>query len=375
MRMKSNAMSSVLVATLLLATVGILIPSVKSSGGQVGLQILPEQVVYNGPAYGKVFTINVTVANVTDLFGYEFKLSWNTTLLNCTAAVVTPPVNWSSNYLIAVNQVNNTLGQYWLAVGALNVSGVTAFTGNTSLASLTFEVIYDPLQDTSSTIGFPTSTTILADKNGLPIDHTNYNGTYQYYANTPVVEVFPSSYTADAGGITFTAEVWVFNVSGLIAFDFTLTFNETLLVASVPSIGTFFSSHWRTRLFRDVGIASVEEDSFIPAYGSGLLGRVNLTTRMQASNAKCNLTLAADLYSASGPIPFNTADGQYKYAVLPGDPNADCSVDLRDFYIVAMAFGSQPGDPNWDARADLTNDGKVDLLDLMQVCIDFGKSA
>jgi parallel beta-helix repeat protein len=56
------------------------------------------------------------------------------------------------------------------------------------------------------------------------------------------------------------------------------------------------------------------------------------------------------------------------------DINKDGKVDIRDVFVIAMAFGSTPGDPNWNPIADLNNDGTVNILDVFAVAWDFGKT-
>jgi hypothetical protein len=58
---------------------------------------------------------------------------------------------------------------------------------------------------------------------------------------------------------------------------------------------------------------------------------------------------------------------------LMGDVNGDGKVDLKDVYIVSLAFGSYPGHPKWNPVADLNRDGKVDLKDVYLVTKNYGK--
>jgi PKD repeat protein len=74
--------------------------------------------------------------DVTDLTGYDFKLFWNTVLLDCISATPTPP--WSSPLGLVdevLEEYNSTHGRYWCAQAALTGS----FSGTSTLASLTFE--------------------------------------------------------------------------------------------------------------------------------------------------------------------------------------------------------------------------------------------
>jgi parallel beta-helix repeat protein len=82
------------------------------------------------------FTVNVTLVNVTDLYGYEFRVRWNATLFDLVAVSVTPPAVWGSNYLVIKSNVSD--GVYWHALSAL--APAPAFNGSALLLSLTFNV-------------------------------------------------------------------------------------------------------------------------------------------------------------------------------------------------------------------------------------------
>jgi hypothetical protein len=49
-------------------------------------------------------------------------------------------------------------------------------------------------------------------------------------------------------------------------------------------------------------------------------------------------------------------------------------VDIRDFQIVAAAFGPTPSSPNWNPYADVNGDGKVDIRDIALVAKNYGKT-
>jgi parallel beta-helix repeat protein len=62
------------------------------------------------------------------------------------------------------------------------------------------------------------------------------------------------------------------------------------------------------------------------------------------------------------------------YSPMIGDCNDDGAVDLKDLYLVAMAFGSYVGSSNWNPQADLNNDGTVNIIDYFIVCVNMGKT-
>jgi len=86
------------------------------------------------------------------------------------------------------------------------------------------------------------------------------------------------------------------------------------------------------------------------------------------------ITAVAEIVPMDNNMTNNVlADGNVKVRIL-GDINGDDTVDLRDVYGVALAFGTSPGDTRWDLTADINGDMQVCLRDFYIVCLNFGKS-
>jgi hypothetical protein len=90
-----------------------------------------------------VFAVNVTVSNASDLCGWEFKLWWNNTLLNCTQVEIRAPSIWI-NYTFDVgiglqNAFNSTHGRFWKAQAALLPA--PSFNGSMTLVTFTFKAL------------------------------------------------------------------------------------------------------------------------------------------------------------------------------------------------------------------------------------------
>ena len=85
----------------------------------------------------RAFTVDILVENVTDLFGYNFFLNYNTTVL--TATSITVGGFLLPNYFIFHEEINDDLGYVWYAVtqGIGETAGVS---GNGTLATITFLV-------------------------------------------------------------------------------------------------------------------------------------------------------------------------------------------------------------------------------------------
>lgn len=119
-----------------------------------------------------VFHMNVNIINVTDLAGWEFKLYWNNTVLNCTNAAVQSPTQWQNNtqdYGTGVeNSYNSTNGRFYKAETAAYPT--PTFNGSMTIATLTFKAMQP------GTTSLTLTETKLGNSTGQPIDHTDSSG-------------------------------------------------------------------------------------------------------------------------------------------------------------------------------------------------------
>jgi hypothetical protein len=98
--------------------------------------IVPAVATLNVP-----FSVNIEIANATDMFGWSFELLWNTSVLNCTSAEIYNPDTWQETFSIGGeinNNYNSTHGYYLAAVVAHDSP---SYNGNMVIATLTFNPI------------------------------------------------------------------------------------------------------------------------------------------------------------------------------------------------------------------------------------------
>lgn len=74
------------------------------------------------------------------------------------------------------------------------------------------------------------------------------------------------------------------------------------------------------------------------------------------------LTLYQNYTISASTIHSTLSDGTITLAI-PGDINADRTVDVFDAVLLSAAAGSQPGSLNWNPNADLNADKIVDVFD------------
>ena len=116
---------------------------------------------------GKTISINVNIANVSNLSGYDFNMSYNTVILTCIGVLVCPLDNMPSQMW----EIDDEKGNVWI-----NVTYGTPLTTDSpaTLASLTFMI-----QGRGSSV-FDLYYTNSVNSLGQPISHEVSNG---YFAN------------------------------------------------------------------------------------------------------------------------------------------------------------------------------------------------
>jgi hypothetical protein len=337
----------------------------------------PASTEYWTVSKGKTFTIDIKLADVTQLYGYEFKIYWNTQLLDLTTVQITPP--WSA-YFIAKNETREDLGRYWLAVSAYLTP---SFTGSTTLARLTFTIAYDPIYPENKTCSLNLADTKLSAPEGVPIYHMTHDGEYSIFSTRPKMAVAPATYTACALGETFQINITIADVVDLYNFTFKLNYDTTQLDATTLQLGPFLNLPVYISKFiiddadGQIWLWAWSTGGAQPASGSGLLATITFevtkATLWKTNNPNI-LTCQLDLQETQMwtnlhvEIPHDVLDGTYYYAPKPGDLDYDGHVGLTDFRIVAYYY-----DPAYNSIADINMDGRVDVFDLSIVGTHYGE--
>ena len=124
---------------LLLALVLAYYVIIQAEAQQATVQVIPAS--YTVPNVGSTFNITVTVQNVNDLFGFEFKLYYPNNILNGTSATQGPFLKAGGIQTFFV--VPNFTDHYNATHGVLNilcsrVGNVSGVNGSGTLATATF---------------------------------------------------------------------------------------------------------------------------------------------------------------------------------------------------------------------------------------------
>ncbi len=135
------------------------------------IYVNPSSVVNSNLTPSSNFTVDVKVDNVINLYGFDFKLYWNNSLLNLVSA----KVNTKNLWFDSMKWIDNINSYYEAAYSAK--SPYNGFTGSSSIATLTFKVksvgsCYLEIKDAK-----------LGDQSSFPITCTVSNGSFN---NQPV---------------------------------------------------------------------------------------------------------------------------------------------------------------------------------------------
>jgi hypothetical protein len=159
---------------------------------EVGVPIVPGQALlyinpsaYTALSLFQTFTMNITIANVTNLYSYEYKLFYNKTIVQALSADLP-----SNHFLKPVdpakiliqkevnNNYNSTHGRVWFSASLLNPE--IAKGGNGPLTIITFKAM-----SRGSTLVHFEGTRLDTPAPVTPISHTTQDG--QVIVNPPIV--------------------------------------------------------------------------------------------------------------------------------------------------------------------------------------------
>jgi len=340
-------------------------------------------VTIESPWYGRNFTTDITLDNATDFYGFEFKLYWNTTLLDLVDVDLTLP--WTS-YTIGTDQINETLGRYYVGVSAL--APEPSFNGSTTLATLTFQLTFMPIfpQDENVSCIFDLDETILADPNAEPIPHLVYDGEYWCYAAKTELQILPQLYEAKALNQAFNLSITVTNVADLDTFEFVFQYNTTLLDVVELAVSPFPDRTYKVskNMIDDTeGRVTLRIELIDPPLQVNESLELAIITLEVTSAVQWPATAIESYFSFNSTellthtgetVLHDVIEALYRYRPIPGDLDSNGRVGISDLFKVAKAYGTSPGDERWNPIADLNDDDIINIFDLIRVAKNYGRT-
>jgi hypothetical protein len=216
-------------------------------------------------------------------------------------------------------------------------------------------------------------------------------------------------------GQTFPINISITDVSGLLGFDFCLSYDTTVLTLVDVQEGPFLKSVGNTFTINltTTGLIWLAVTLYYPkeqpvsANGSGVLATATFKSTAAGESSlnlfskdwKCgqiklasdpppdnvaeipNVAISGHVVISSDPLdpppdpptnpdpPNGTIPGDVS-SNLPGTP--DGAVDMKDIAYLTSLFNTKPTSPNWNQNADINNDSMVNMRDIGIAIQNFG---
>lgn len=295
----------------------------------------------------ETFSINVSVAEVTDLYGWEFKLYYLNDILNATEVTEGPFLKAGGNtyFTGGPSETEGILNDYNTTHGRIHIwctllEEIPGVNGTGPLATITFKATK------TGTSNLALSKTFLINSKVIEIPHETIDGDFSATVHDVAIKDVTPSKTVVGQGYSLSISVSVKNYGSFAeTFNIAAYYNETNIIAT-----------------QDVVLAN------------GNSTTVTLTWNTTGVT-KGNYTISA--YATPVPDETDIADNTYidgfVVVAMVGDVNADGEVDILDVASVAKAYGSYPGHQTWNPNYDLNHDGQIDILDIAITAKNYGK--
>jgi hypothetical protein len=423
----------------------VLPASILECFGQAGsatVAVSPQSIT---ASVGQNFSIDINISSVSDLYGWEFYLGWNSSLLDWLSVSEGPFLQSGGNTFFSY--FLNTTGEH-VVVDCTLEGEIPGVNGSGTLATVTFNTtnagecplnLYNvDLRDSSdaeiscqAVSGNFTSmlhdvavTNVTASPTvGLPGTIVNVNVTVQdegqfaevfnltAYANSQAIGTQQVSLNiGDSENLSFTwnttgyergdynisasislapGEVNAGNNTGMASTPVTiLVLGHDVAVVSVELIRTVVGQGYNLSTWVTVKDYGVFSETFnVTAYANATLIGMQTVTLASAeeadllfTNSTVSMTMGEYTVNATaGPVPgqTDTADdnltGGNVIITIPGDVTGDFKVGMDDVVLILWAFGSTIGMPNYNANCDITDNGQVDMGDVVIALLNFGR--
>lgn len=341
------------------------------------LDVEPSTVEFWTPAHGNIFDLQVKTSNATLLYGFQFNLTWDESLLSLESVTYSPP--WVQYY-----EVKETIASSYYLLALSATGSAPPFNGTTTLATLNFKVIYDPVYPNNVTCDLKLQDVTMGDPDGHSMPHLVHSGNYSCYSKKPEIILSPQEYSAHKVPTEFGLNINVTNVVNLHKCEIKLTYNSTLLNVMDVEINPFFGGAYLTgwEVNNTLGTVFISIKDIIPyANGSGSIATVtfraiySIVWNVKEPSINCTLEFSSNKLFTAGDVAIehDAVNGIYYYMPVEGDLNRDGTVELIDLVIAGQAFGLDPTPP-YDI-ADLNRDGLIDILDIIIIARNYGRTS
>ncbi|WP_255196396.1 DUF7282 domain-containing protein [Halorarius litoreus] len=292
---------------------------------KVDVFVAPEN---NDVQAGETFTVDiVSDTNTLGVYGEEFTLAFNETLLNATEVTEGPFLSKDgAETFVASEDIDNTNGTVDVGISRKNTS--TTVSGTGVVASVTFRVDENATRGVDSPLAL--TTVKVSDENANAVPHRRFNGTAYVPVNLPpeLNATLVSTVVNEGQPVKVRAEAT--DSDG----------NVTTVSLHDPN-GTELDSESCESVCLHTLSAT---PNFHTWNGSGYGTTTVYTVAVDDDGADATRELTFKVYTA-------------------GDANGDGVVDIFDASTIGTAWNAQRGDAAYSDAADQNNDGVVDIFD------------
>jgi len=395
--MKSKLLATIMLLTLAtsILTFAMHVSPANAANENVKVYIDPPLVSKAPGEVDSFFDVFVTIVNVTDLFGFDIRVSWDNSLLTLDSTVKDTyfDILWGpSGWEIAVEGAYGGGGGGGGGYKLVALSTGTSFTKDPG-AQVLFAMHFKIIKSCNFILETPFYFDLvkLSDKSYQPILHTTTNGLYHMALTIPDLEfelvnttpLKPFEYCK-----TFQIKVYVADIcANLKDYNLVILYDTELLKLT--------GVDWTEGVLGDSSDGASYTESppgtitVIDTGGlvwSGLKGLLfTLTFHIEFDDRIEHIWRTGTAHDLTASVSFQNAELSFLEGTIPmsgitmpaplnitvhlirGDVTCNGMVDVLDLRCVA-AYYDQP-EP---AKYDLTMDGTIDIFDLVVVATNFG---
>jgi multiple sugar transport system substrate-binding protein len=294
--------------------------------------VQPKIIIGPPPKIGEIFTVNITVVNVTDLYTWQAGMTFNPSVLKALSIAEGEFLKRAGvTTLWTPGSIDNTNGI--IHYSACSITGSTpGVNGSGQLMSITFKV------KNNGNSALNLTDVLLLNSSLMPIEPVYIVDGYVeiHLQDVAILSVTTSATEAyPTWNVPLNITVVVENQGTKTETFYVIAYaNETAIETKTVTLDAGAS---KTLVF-NWNLTGVDEGNYtISAEASVLYGEID----------------TADNTLTDGTVKIKH----------PGDANDDGVVNAYDLGMLAKAWGTKVGDPLYDPRVDFNGDGKIDEKD------------